>query len=117
MGLLSHIQEVRRRRLDLQRQADTLEQEEKGLIESVIQTMVTGNLQEVREGDLVAVLNSTEEPNVTSWPDLLDWIGRNQAFDIFQKRVTPSAVKARWKDGVHVNGIEPVTKRSIKFNI
>lgn len=115
--ILSTLLALRKKRLDLQHQADLLEQEEKSYEQELIRLLVAKGADEYQEGEDIAYLKASEEPVVESWPDLLDYIARNQAFDLFQKRVTASAVKLRWKDGVHVNGIAPVTKYSLKFNI
>jgi hypothetical protein len=54
---------------------------------------------------------------VGGWPAVLDYIIANKATDLFQKRLTASAVKARWDEGEVIVGIEKVRKHSLKFNV
>ena len=123
MSTTSHIEtilSVRKRRLSLQREADLLEQEEKKLTNSLIDQMLHGDRVTVfKEGPNEAYLNMTEEPmvSVDGWPAVLDYIVANKAVDLLQKRLTASAVKARWDEGEVIVGIEKVRKYSLKFNV
>jgi hypothetical protein len=110
---------VRKRRLSLQREADLLEQEEKALTGSLIDQMLHAKSVLYKEGENEARMNMTEEPMVTvdGWPAVLDYIIKNKAPDLLQKRLTASAVKARWDEGEVIVGIERVRKYSLKFNV
>jgi len=112
---------VRKRRLSLQREADLLEQEEKGLTNDLIERMNHEMMAPVyREGENEAMLITTEEPMIApngGWPLVLDYIRENDAMDILQKRITPSAVKARWEAGEAIPGVEKVRKYALKFNV
>ena len=114
---IAEIQSIRKKRLSLQREADLLEQQEKGLIGDLIQHMNASKLEVFKEGEDEAVLVASDEPNVEDWPKLLDHILATGSIDLLQKRVTASAVKARWKDDQTVPGIAVVTKQSLKFNV
>jgi F0F1-type ATP synthase epsilon subunit len=108
---------VRSKRLSLQREADLLEQEEKALTNALIEAMAQEGRDTYEDGGIVVNLVTTDEPLVDSWPKLLDYIVENGAVDLLQKRVTVSAVKARWKDDVNLPGVLSVPKHSIKFNV
>lgn len=114
---IAAILSVRKRRMSLQREADILEQEEKGLIGNLIDDMSRKGIQVLKEGEDEAVMVVTDEPSVDNWPDFLDYIIENEAVDLLQKRVTPNAVKARWAEGEVVPGVSSVTKYALKFNI
>lgn len=115
--MLQEMLSIRKRRLELQREADILEQKEKAIQESLIQFMVSRELDSVHEGEDICYLQVTDEPLVNSWPDLLKYIRETDSLDMLQKRVTPSAIKARWADNVVIPGVSAVPKRSLKFNI
>jgi predicted transcriptional regulator len=116
---LANILSVRKRRLSLQREADLLEQEEKTLTGQLINEMDHLKQTVRREGDDEVRLIVTIEPMVAvgGWPAVLDYIIANKATDLFQKRLTASAVKARWDEGEVIVGIEKVHKHSLKFNV
>jgi hypothetical protein len=113
----SDILAVRKRRLSLQREADLLEQEEKGLTGLLIAHMNVHGIELFKDGDDEVSLVTTEEPNVTDWPKLLDFIVTTGSVDLLQKRVTASAVKARWADDVEIPGVTTAKKQVLKFNV
>jgi hypothetical protein len=116
---LAEILSVRKRRLSLQREADLLEQEEKALTGQLIDVMNHEKLSMVKEGDDEVILNVSDEPvaSTGAWPLILDYVLENNATDILQKRLTASAVKARWEEGELIPGIEKVRKYTLKFNV
>jgi hypothetical protein len=116
---LANILSIRKKRLSLQREADLLEQEEKGLTGQLINEMEHLRQTVRKEGDDEVRLIMSEEPVVAvdGWPAVLDYIVANKAVDLLQKRLTPSAVKARWDEGEIIVGIEKVRKYSVKFNV
>jgi hypothetical protein len=114
---IKEILSLRKQRLSLQRDADLLEQQEKKLTNDLVNYMVGKKLDDFTEGEDQVVLVTSTEPLVNSWPDLLDYIRENDALDIFQKRLTASAVKARWTDGLEIPGVDRAVKHSIKFNV
>jgi len=117
MSKLSEMLSLRKQRLSLQREADLLEQQEKTLQSELINIMVSRGLDTFTDGEDQASLVITVEPIATSWPTLLDYIRANDALDILQKRLTPSAIKARWAEGHDVPGIDRAEKHTLKFNV
>lgn len=114
---IKEILSVRKQRLSLQREADLLEQKEKALTNDLINSMVSRDVDTITDGEDQVTLVTTLEPVATNWPTLLDYIRQNDALDILQKRLTPSAIKARWADGQDVPGVDSLEKHTIKFNI
>jgi hypothetical protein len=117
MSHIANILSVRKRRLSLQREADLLEQEEKGLVNDLINFMNTDGRSVWKEGEDEVTLIESTEPVVNEWPKVLDYIIENDAVDLLQKRLTASAVKKRWDDGVSIPGIVASIKQSLKFNV
>jgi hypothetical protein len=120
MGLIVKILDTRKRRLSLQREADLLEQEEKALMGTLINDMNARGLSTLKDEDdgvTEVAMTTTMEPMATEWPKVLDYIIANDAVDLLQKRLTASAVKARWENGEIIPGIVSTAKQSIKFNV
>ena len=111
LSTLHRAQELRRQRLKLQRDADLLEQEEKGLVNDLIQFMVKNDLTDLDN----CPLKAEPEPNIVSWPAFLDYIKESGEVDLLEKRPMRSAVKLRWKDGVILPGVESLTKYTLKI--
>jgi hypothetical protein len=114
---IKEILSVRKQRLSLQREADLLEQKEKDLTNKLINVMIEADVDTVTDGEDQVTLVTTTEPVAVNWPALLDYIRQNDALDILQKRLTPSAIKARWADNQVVPGIDKLDKHTIKFNV
>jgi hypothetical protein len=114
---IKEILSVRKQRLSLQREADLLEQKEKALTNELVNYMVSGALDTLVDGEDQVTLVTTTEPVAVNWPALLDYIRQNDALDILQKRLTPSAIKARWADNQVVPGVDSLEKHTIKFNV
>ena len=43
----------------------------------------------------------------TDWAAILDFVTATQSLDLLQRRLTESAVKARWDAGVAIPGVRP----------
>lgn len=117
MSALTDLLSLRKRRLDLQREADLLEQQEKALKTQLINEMIASGADSFQDGEDIAYLKQSIEPQVDSWSSLLTYIHETGQLDLLQKRVTASAIKARWADGVDIPGVNPVTKRDLTFNV
>jgi hypothetical protein len=116
MEPLEELYTLRRKRLDFQRQADLLEQQEKTIATAIINEWVATGKTTEDMGGVTVTLKATIEPVVHDWPALLTFIVENNAVDILQKRVTPTAVKARWNDREEVPGVHPEDKYALKFD-
>lgn len=117
MTILSDLLSLRKKRLSLQREADLLEQEEKKLTNDLIAKMLNEKLEKVVDGEDEVTIGSSLEPVVDSWPQLLDYIISSGSVDLLQKRMTPSAIKARWLATEEVPGVSSAVKHTLKFNI
>lgn len=107
---LYHLQ--RQHRLDLARQTEAAEKEERQLKGEILERMQTEGLSSAG-GKLLRVTLETEyEPTVTDYDKFYKFIKKHDAFELLQRRVSATAVKERWADGEQVPGVEkfPVPK-------
>lgn len=118
MSTLSEYLTLRQERLDLQKQVDIMDQKEKQLKADLVEQLLAAGATKLQEqhGDVtVGVrMSRTDEPNVDNWMELLEHIKETGDVDLLQKRVTASAVKQRWEDGLTVPGVSSVVKYDIK---
>ena len=114
MNLLQQYYELREKRLTLQHEADRIEQQEKDILyeltkdlnpDQEVYTRVYGQFNMKATRKIV--------PSVFDWELALAYIRAEAATDLLQRRLTESAVKARWDNGVTVPGIE----KSIKWPV
>lgn len=107
--------ETRQRRLKLQREADDLEQQEKDILYELTKqfeqpkvTIVVGGFVLKAERKQVAL--------VTDWAAVLQHIKATGEVDLLQKRLTESAVKARWDNQVQIPGVEAAHNYTVTIN-
>lgn len=60
-------------------------------------------------------MTEEDQPTVKDWPKFYEYIRKNKAFEMLERRPGKAAIKERWNDGVNVPGVEkfPVPKLSI----
>ena len=104
-------------RLALQRKVDLLKQEEDDLMYEIAKELNARGLYEFTDSNLVITRTVKVVSNVTDWPSLLNYIKSSGSVDLLQKRVTESAVKARWDSGVEIPGVAQATKDSINVTM
>lgn len=101
-------------RLELQRQADALEEKEKKLKAEASTLMKQHSVLKIK-GSLcdVEIEEGATVPTPRNWELIYKYIQENGAFDLLQRRLSETAVRARWDEGEdHLPGIDkyPVTK-------
>ena len=109
------LHEVRTRRLEAQRVADAIEDEEKALKAYIIKSMpkdstgISGKLARVTIVPTIVV-------QVLDWPALYRYITKNDAFDLLQRRVSDKAVKDRWEQKKVIPGVGPFPVDTLSIN-
>jgi len=104
---------IRAQRLQLQREVDALEQQEKDLMYEIQKFIVPHQAWDFQTDGYKVFTKVTEASSVTHWDTLLEYIKDSGAVDLLQKRVTESAVKARWAAGVAIPGVD----KAIKYQV
>lgn len=109
-ALIQQYHEIRARRLALQREADTLEQQEKDLLYDLTMGLDIKRGHLVNEGQYQMKAAPKQVVVVEAWSVLLNHIRDTGEVDLLQKRVTESAVKERWGAGLTVPGTKEDNK-------
>lgn len=53
----------------------------------------------------IVKLQTKVKPQTEDWEEVYRYIKQNDAFDLLQRRLTETAVKLRWEDGIKIPGI------------
>lgn len=101
---------LRADRLALEKQAEEIKVNENALKEHLIATLgkdqaavgVIGNIATVK------VIPSVI-PVATDWDAIWEYIQKNKATDMLQRRLNDKAVKDRWENGVSVPGVDKMS--------
>jgi hypothetical protein len=115
MSLLKQYAELRERRARAQREVDTMYEAEQLLKEQLIGEMITRGNQAIVEDGLQLVLTRKEAPVVIDWPVVIDYIRRTGQLDLLHRRLTESAVAARWAEGEAIPGVVSQPKYDVKL--
>jgi hypothetical protein len=104
-GLADALKDVELQRLAVAKVADALKAEETRIREHLIETLDANT-----EGGAVglrykAVVVREDKPVVEDWDKFYEHIRKKKAFDLLNKAVNASAMKARWEDGKSVPGV------------
>jgi hypothetical protein len=90
----------------------------RGKIEAkLIKIFQASKVDSRRSGKLIADLSETSYPSISNRPAFLKYVIKNKAYDLFQNRVVPTALKDREEQGEEVPGITVFRKHSIKVRI
>lgn len=115
MNLLEQYHTLRTQRLALNAEADRLEQLEKDILYELTKDLNSEHDSYTKkESGYTFKATRKIVPNVVAWDQTLDYIRAEAAVDLLQKRLTESAVIARWNNQVAVPGIEKVVKWPVK---
>lgn len=108
--------EMREARLAAQREVDAMKAEETKLTNELISAISKSDATGVA-GKLVRVSVVTKPvPSVKDWDALWTYIVRRKAYDLVQRRLSDTAVKSRWEDGVDIPGVESFTTTALSIN-
>jgi hypothetical protein len=113
--LIDRLYKVRARRLALQKDVEDLKSEER-LAEQEIYSLL--DAQGLRKATGAIASFSWKEvpvPSVGDWSKLHDFIMKNDAFELLQKRVSVEACRERWDDGLEIPGVERIGK--VEFSL
>lgn len=103
--LVNHYISVRAQRLELDKQAEIVKQTEEDLKKTIIAKMREQEMKAVGAANGLVKLQETEEPVAENWNELWQYIKENDAWELLHKRITTTAVRERWNDGIAVPGV------------
>jgi hypothetical protein len=107
--------ETRDSRLALEKQAEERKRLENSTKEKIEYILRLNGLTVGGGARYKATIEKDEKPTVTDWGKLYKHIMETGEFDLLQRRLLDSGVKARWEENKTIPGIVkfPVTKLSI----
>jgi hypothetical protein len=103
-------------RAQLDRESKMIKAEEDDMRAKLMQEMAEQGLSSVGVGAFEVKITQLQKPIVMDWSLLEEYIREHVALDLLQRRLTESAVKLRWDDGVAVPGVglQTVDKVTVK---
>lgn len=102
-------------RLEADRHAKLLKNEEDELKAQLMSSMLDMGLTELSMAGVRAVITEKAKPFIVDYTALETYIVEHRAIDLLQKRLTESAVKLRWEDGIKIPGVGLVTEKKLQL--
>lgn len=110
------VYELRRKRLEMQKEVDAVEAEEKALREHIINTLPKSEATGAA-GKLARVTVVTKSvPQVTDWGKFYAYVKKTGQFDLMSRRLSDTAVKERWEAGKEVPGVTHFNAVTLSIN-
>ncbi len=100
---------IRDQRLDLQKEVDALETQERALKTELISLLEDSGVQSIGGKLATVALTAKTVPVVQDWDAVYAYVKKHNAFDLLHRRITVDAVKARWDNGHEVPGVSSTT--------
>ena len=117
MLLVDEASTVETERLALDRRSKELKKVEEDYKARILQAMGLLGLRTINGASgRVASIRTTVEPVVSDWPVTLQYIRETGNLDLLHKRLTASAVKLRWADGLTIPGVEQYEDTKLLFS-
>jgi len=81
-----------------------------------VQTILEGSgLKSASDGHNPVQLQTITQPKANDWPLIYDYIARESAFELLHKRLSSTAIKERWENGIIIPGVEAVSFNKLKY--
>lgn len=107
--IIDELYQKRASRLVLTKSVDALKAEEAELRRLIIQRLQDVGLDSGRGTMATASITKDDQANVKDWSALENYILEHKSFDLLQRRVSITAIRARWDNDESLPGVEKVT--------
>jgi hypothetical protein len=112
MNISSHLPDLvnsyialRAQRLNLDKEAALVKEQEELLKDAIISKMREGNMNAIGADNGLVKMSKLVEPVATDWPQVWAHIRSTNHFDLLHKRLANVAIKERWEAGEDIPGV------------
>ena len=114
-ALIDNYCELRDTRLAAQREVDQIARQETEAKQTLIKALQSQELSAAASAKYLVKYKLEDKPIASNWDDIYRYIQDTGSFDLLQRRLLESAVKARWEDDEELPGITtyPVDKLTV----
>lgn len=84
---------------------------------AILDAMDAAGVEAVKNGDAHVRKTITQQPQLENYEDFMDYVLKNDAFDMLQKRLSAPAVRERWEAGEVVPGVTAFTKVGLTVRV
>lgn len=107
---------TRQKRLELSKSVDEMKSQETQLCDYLIANLPKSDATGVAGKVARATVVTKQEPVVEDWDPFYKYVARTKSWDLLQRRISTTAIKARWEDKKKVPGVGTFTVVSVSLN-
>lgn len=116
MGVLADtFKQIETERLKADKVAEALKVEETAIKLALIAAMRKAEINAIGGSTYATELKSEDRPTVKDWPKFYEYIKANDAFELLERRISSSATKERWEDGIAIPGVDRFQVDKLSF--
>lgn len=115
-GLIDHLYKLRQKRLAKQKEADDMKERELALEGKLKADFKEADLDGARGKLATAGLKVDMQPTLEDWDRFIEYVDKNRAWDMLQKRLSTTAVRERLDAKLAVPGVGTVRLVKITLN-
>lgn len=105
MNIVEQYLELKVRRLAASKEVQKMEEQESELKQAIITALREGKPELLGSSASRVSLSTKYKPVAEDWAKIYQFIGKHNAFELLQRRLTESAVMERLNDGQTIPGI------------
>jgi len=107
--------EVRELRLAMKKEVDVIEAREREIKQYILDNLSASDDTGASGKYYRAQITRQEEPTVTDWEELLDYVVEEDRFDLLQKSISRGAVKEMQAAGETIPGVGKITVKKVSI--
>ena len=107
--------EARTARLEQQREVEALAAEEDRIKQYLLKTLNENKLEGAKGRLATAAVTRMVVPVLKEWDSFTEYVRKNRAFDLFERRISRAAFRERLEAGKTVPGVEPFTVENLSL--
>ena len=112
---IDELYELRAKRLALQKEVDTIKEDERARTDEIMHMLGDTGLGAARGAVATASLKTATKPIVTNWQDVYKYIVESNRFDLLHQRISSLAWAELEKDGILVPGTEAFVELTLSL--
>jgi len=114
-AMVDQYQKTRANRLAKEKEAKAIKETETEELNLILESLRESETEAIGGTTHLAKRVVKDEPIAEDWEKIHEYIQATGEFDLLHRRLTDTAVKARWDDGVEIPGVGsfPVEKLSL----
>jgi hypothetical protein len=114
--LINNYISIRAQRLALDKEAASLKETEDELHKTIVEKFRAGGITAQGAGMGLLKMSEIVEPIAEDWIQVWGYIKEHDAWELVHKRITVTAVRERWENGIIIPGIGRMTKYKLSVS-